>query len=54
MDSLREILEINIEKYPNNNDIIEYMKKHKTDVALKIFDSDEKIEYPQYILDAIN
>ena len=29
------------------------MENHKTDVALAIFDSNEEIEYPEYIVRAI-
>lgn len=33
--------------------IIEFMKEHKTDWALKVFKSEEKIKYPEYIIKAI-
>ena len=33
--------------------LLQYMKEHKTDCALAIFKSKERINYPQYILDAI-
>lgn len=31
-----------------------FMQKHKTEWAMRVFDSEEKIEYPEYIIDAIN
>lgn len=50
---LREILKIKEREYPDKESICKYMKIHKTDCALKIFDTDKDIKYPQYILDAI-
>ncbi len=38
----------------NIDDLYKYMKANKTDCSLKIFDSSETINFPQYILDAIN
>lgn len=35
-------------------DLQKYMKEHKTDVALAIFDTDVHIEFPEYILEAIS
>ncbi|GBE06555.1 recombination protein F [bacterium BMS3Abin10] len=35
------------------DDLHRYMKAHKTDCALRIFDADEEINFPDYILDAI-
>lgn len=54
LDILREVLNIIEEKYPDKKSISEYMEGHKTDCALKIFDTDKDIKYPQYILDAIS
>jgi putative ATP-dependent endonuclease of OLD family len=31
-----------------------HMYENKANCALKLFDTQEKINYPQYILDAIN
>lgn len=39
--------------YTDLEDLHRHMKANKTDCALKIFNSGEKIELPQYILDAI-
>lgn len=54
LNVLREVLGIEETKYPDKKSIIEYMKDHKTDCALKIFDTDKNVKFPQYILDAIN
>lgn len=40
-------------KYNHVDDLHKYMKEHKTECALKVFDSDEDIKFPKYILDAI-
>jgi putative ATP-dependent endonuclease of OLD family len=52
---LKEILNLP-EGCSDKQSIIEYMEKHKTDYALRIFDKDEqnKIIFPQYILNAVN
>jgi len=50
---LREILGIKEKKYPDEKSISDYMQSNKTDSALKIFDSDKNIKFPQYILTAI-
>lgn len=39
--------------YANIDDLHKYMKANKTDCALKIFDTSETVNFPQYILDAI-
>lgn len=54
LNVLREVLEIEEAKYPDKNYIIEYMKDHKTDCALKIFDTSKDVKFPKYILDAIS
>lgn len=40
--------------YSTIEDLQKYMKHHKTEAALAIFDSDEDIVFPAYILEAIN
>lgn len=35
------------------DELRKYMKNHKTDVALAIFETDEDIKFPEYILEAI-
>lgn len=51
LNALRSLLER--DKSENEEDIIDYMGKNKTAWALKVFESDNKFNYPQYILDAI-
>lgn len=50
MTILNEVLN---KSYENLDDLLKYMKGHKTEVALKIFESDKAIEFPQYIKDGI-
>lgn len=39
--------------YKNLDDLRKYMKKHKTECALKIFETTEHVNIPEYILEAI-
>lgn len=39
--------------YTNIDDLHKYMKANKTDCALKIFDTTETVNFPEYILEAI-
>lgn len=39
--------------YSTDDELIEYMTTHKADAALKVFDSAEAIDIPDYIVDAI-
>jgi putative ATP-dependent endonuclease of OLD family len=39
--------------YTDTDDLHKYMMANKTDCALKIFDTTETVNFPQYILDAI-
>jgi hypothetical protein len=41
-------------KHGTDSELTEYMKKNKTDCALKIFNSSLPIKFPQYIEDAIS
>ena len=50
LDSLNKIFGTS---YLTINDLHKYMKANKTDCALKIFNTTETINFPQYILDAI-
>ncbi len=42
-----------IQKYDAGEKISEYMEKHKTSWALKVFEAKENYSYPKYIQDAI-
>lgn len=55
LDTLRSALDITAEKYPDAQSIIKFMEapSHKTECALKIFETELDIKFPQYILDAI-
>ena len=39
--------------YTDEDDLRKYMKHNKTECGLKIFESSEQIEIPEYILEAI-
>jgi putative ATP-dependent endonuclease of the OLD family len=49
-----DILGIDISQYSTKKLIIDYMINNKTDCALKIFNYEKYINFPKYILDAIN
>jgi putative ATP-dependent endonuclease of OLD family len=49
-EKLNSLFETN---YQNDDDLRMYMKASKTECALKVFETTEKINFPQYILDAI-
>lgn len=51
LEVLNEVLGV---EYEEVNDLHKYMKNNKTDCALKVFATTVEINYPQYILDAIN
>ena len=50
LSSINDILDTS---YENDDDLIKYMVNNKTDCAIKIFKSDKKIVYPDYIKKAI-
>lgn len=50
---VRRILGINENDYPTQKSISDFMENNKTSSALKIFKSEENINFPGYILDAI-
>jgi len=39
--------------FKKEDDLLTYMKNNKTDVSLKIFNSNENLSFPDYINDAI-
>ena len=53
LDTLRRVLKIKEKEYPEKESIIKYMSSDKTSYALKIFNTELDIIFPQYILDAI-
>lgn len=52
-NSLHVFNKILSKSFSKDEDLLKYMKSNKTDCALAIFKSETKINYPQYILDAI-
>jgi len=54
VNSLEKLNTILKKNYQNTDDLHKFMKENKTDCALEIFDTDEDINFPQYILDAIS
>lgn len=52
-NSLESLNKIFGTSYTNTDDLHKYMRANKTDCALKIFDTTETVNFPQYILDAI-
>ena len=40
--------------HADNDKLLKHMKGNKTDVALKLFDSDEQIDIPEYIASAVS
>ena len=51
----RELFNRTFEKdYGTEDELLKFMKRHKTDCALDIFDAYQSITFPQYILDAID
>lgn len=40
--------------FSDEDDMYRYMKSHKTECALKIFDTAEEVKFPEYILNAIS
>ena len=54
LEKLCEVIGIDFEDYSTQEDISEYMRKNKTKWALKVFNSEEKLNYPDYINRVIN
>jgi putative ATP-dependent endonuclease of OLD family len=50
LDKLNKIFETSFETV---DELHKYMKRNKTECALKIFETDEEINFPEYILEAI-
>lgn len=53
LDVLRTVLGINDQEYSDEQSIVEYMKNNKTDCALKIFETEEDVQFPEYISQAV-
>lgn len=53
LNILRKVLGITGEQYPTQKSVSDYMESNKTSSALKFFKSEENINFPNYILEAI-
>ncbi|MBF4486222.1 AAA family ATPase [Flavobacterium sp. CSZ] len=53
VNNLSKLNEIFGKSFTNDEDMHRYMKAHKTECAVKIFDTSENIEFPGYILASI-
>jgi len=54
LEDLCRVTEINIDRYPDFETISIYMQKNKTDWALNVFNSQESLNYPEYINQVID
>jgi putative ATP-dependent endonuclease of OLD family len=53
VNSLEKLNKIFGTTYENEDDLRKYMKHNKTECGLAIFDTEEEVEFPEYILEAI-
>lgn len=53
LNTLRKIIRLSDAKYDNVAEIVEYMINNKTAWALRVFEAEKALEYPQYILNAV-
>ena len=53
-NSLEIMNDVLDKSYTEEDDLLKYMKQNKTEVALKIFESDTNIRFPEYIIRAIS
>lgn len=54
LDNLRQILGLGSSKYPDENHLIDYMLGNKTEVALKLFETEIPFDIPDYIAKAVD
>lgn len=54
VNSRKAFNEIFETSYETDDELRKYMKEHKTECALAIFESEIKITYPQYIMEAVS
>lgn len=53
LEKLRTVLGITKKTYPTDVDVTKYMENNKTGWALKVFETEEDLTYPTYILEAV-
>lgn len=54
LKTFAEVVGVDFKKYNKAELISDYLIKNKTDWALKVFESNKQINYPQYIIDTIS
>ncbi len=54
VNSRKTFNEIFETSYETDDELRKYMKEHKTECALAIFESEIRINYPQYIMEAVS
>lgn len=54
LEELRKAIGIKADAYPDEKAVSDYMEKNKSDWALKIFDSENTFNYPDYIKSAVD
>ena len=52
-NSLEALNTVLNKSFKNDAELLSYMGKNKTDCALKVFNSDEELRFPEYIKNAI-
>ncbi|MFQ5779158.1 MAG: ATP-dependent endonuclease [Nitrospiria bacterium] len=52
-NSLERLNAVLCTDFSNDDDLLSHMGEHKTDTALKVFEFDEDLEFPDYICEAI-
>ncbi|MCR5837563.1 MAG: AAA family ATPase [Lachnospiraceae bacterium] len=53
-NGLSELNKIFGTSYKDEDSLRKYMKQNKTECSLKIFETDEEVKFPEYIMEAIN
>ena len=53
LDELCKVMGVKFAKYNNAKKISDYMENNKTKWALKVFESDKSLKYPEYIIAAV-
>ena len=53
LNSLKILNSVFSTNYESDDELHKFMKANKTECALKIFETQETLNFPQYILDAI-
>ena len=54
LKTLCKVIGIKYEKYDTPDKITKYMSNNKTTWALRVFETEEKLQYPEYIINAVD